>query len=296
MAAYSPSETSSLSQTGVTPGVVRDFFALTKPRLSGLVIFTTAGTIWYSRVPMSLTNWLLVVVAMSAIVGAANALNCAWERVPDGFMRRTASRPLPQNRLSTRSAVWFGLALIALSVPTLALAANLLTAALGVFAVVCYVLVYTPMKRRTPWAMQVGAIAGALPPLMGWTAATGSISAPGVVLFLLLFFWQLPHFIAIAVFREDEYRAAGFTSIVIAEGVKTARVHAIIYTVALVGVSLLPVYLGLASTGYAIAAVLLGIAFLATGLWPGPKWARLYFRGSLIYLTGIFFALGLGRV
>ncbi len=275
----------------------RDFLQLTKPRLSLLVLITTAGGMWLAGQALSASQWVVTMLATAGVVGAANTFNCYLERESDRFMKRTATRPLPGARMDPKVALMFGVALALVSLPALALSANLLTAVLGLTALLSYVLVYTPMKARTHWAMVVGAIPGALPPLMGWTAATGKISAPGLALFAILFFWQLPHFIAIALFRKDEYQRAGLTSLPLQKGDAAARGWAVVYLVALLAVSVLPYTVGVAGLLYLAAAMGLGGWFLTVGVsgwWRArdAKWARQLFLVSLVYLTGLFAALG----
>ena len=193
-------------------------------------------------------------------------------------------------------ALAFGLALAALSLPALALGANLLTAGLGLVALVSYVLAYTPLKARTSLSMLVGAVPGALPPLMGWTAVTGQIDAGGYVLFAILFLWQIPHFIAIALFRKDEYAAAGLKSVPLERGDDSSRLQIVLYLVALVPMTLLPFQLRIAGGWYLGVAVVLGLSFLglgAMGLFRqlGRTWARQTFLFSLLYLAGLFAAL-----
>lgn len=279
-------------------GFVRDLISLTKPRLSGLVLFTTAGGMWLSRTSLPWWQWAVTMLATAGTVGAANAFNCYIERDSDRFMARTAVRPLPQSRMEPIVALVFAALLALVSVPVLFLGVNALTGVLGVVALASYVLVYTPMKSRTHWAMVVGAIPGALPPLMGWTAATGKIEVPGLVLFGILFFWQLPHFIAIALFRKAEYRAAGLTSLPLEKGDDVARLHALLYLVALLPVSVLPFVVGVAGWLYLAAALLLGAGFfwVAFDGWRrkgDAVWARKLFGVSLAYLTGVFAALGI---
>ncbi len=281
-----------------TPGILSDFVSLTKPRLSSLVLFTEAGAMWLSGQHLSFGTWACTLIGTAGTVGAANAYNCVMERKSDRFMPRTARRPLPSGRIAVVSALIFATVLALISLPILAIGVNVLTAALGLVALLSYVLVYTPLKPRTHWAMLVGAVPGALPPLMGWTAATGAASAPGWVLFGILFFWQLPHFIAIALFRKNEYRAAGLTSLPLERGDEVARFYAVAYLVALLPLSVMPVFLHVAGRGYLVCAIVLGIAFAGMGVQGflrrgGKRWARRFFAMSLLYLTGLFAALGL---
>lgn len=278
--------------------VVRDYVALTKPGLSGLVLFTCSGGMFLSGRSLSLLQWLFTLLGTAGTVGAANAFNCYLERESDRFMRRTAVRPLPSRRMLPAHALRFALVLGVVSLPVLALGSNLLTAGLGLLALLTYVLVYTPLKSRTHWAMQVGAFPGALPPLMGWTAATGRIELPGLVLFAILFFWQLPHFIAIALFRKDEYLAAGLTSLPLQKGDDVARRHAVGYLAVLLPVSLGPYFAHVAGPLYLVTALVLSLGFAAVGLqgWltrGDEKWARKLFFTSLIHLTVLFAVLGL---
>lgn len=230
-------------------------------------------------------------------VAAANALNCYLERDSDRFMARTASRPLPAGRLQPAVALGFGLGLGALSVLFLWLAVNEVAAALALLAIGSYVLVYTPLKRRTHWAMWFGAVPGALPPLIGWTAATGGeLERGGVALFLLMFVWQLPHFLAIALFRKDEYRSAGLLSVPLARGDLWASAELNIHLMALLPISTLPYLYGVAGPIYLAVALALGLAAVMLarrGLRQEPPlgWARRVFFFSLAHLSGIFLAL-----
>lgn len=279
-------------------GIVGDYVSLTKPRLSSLVLFTVAGAMWLTGHALPWTTWLFALVGTAGTVGAANAFNCYIERESDGFMVRTARRPLPAGRLAPHPALWFAFVLALVSLPILGLGVNWLTAALGLVALLSYVLVYTPLKSRTHLAMLVGAVPGALPPMMGWTAATGRLEWPALVLFAILFLWQLPHFIAIALFREKEYLRAGLTSLPLEKGDDVARLHAVMYLAALMPVSVLPYVMGLAGPVYLAAALALGALFLGTGVqgWlqrGDIAWARRLFGVSLLYLTGLFAAMAL---
>lgn len=273
-----------------------DLVSLTKPRLSSLVLATTAGGMWLAPGSLSLSRALVAMLATAGTVGAANAFNCFLERDSDRFMKRTAGRPLPSGRMDPAVALLFGLSLAALSLPALWLSANLLTAVLGLIALLSYVLLYTPLKAKTSAAMLVGAVPGALPPLMGWTAVTDQVDAGGYALFAILFLWQIPHFIAIALFRKEEYAAAGLTSLPLERGDESSRLQLLLYTLALVPTTLLPYQLGIAGGWYLASALLLGAAFLGLAAWGffrrlDKPWARQTFFFSLLYLTGLFAAL-----
>ncbi len=274
-----------------------DLLSLTKPRLSSLVLATTAGGMWLAGMgEVSVGRVLVTLLATAGTVGAANALNCFLERQSDRFMARTRNRPLPAGRMEPGLALGFGLSLAAVSLPALALGANLLTAGLGLVALVSYVLAYTPLKSRTAAAMLVGAVPGALPPLMGWTAVTGRVDTGGFVLFSILFLWQIPHFLAIALFRKEEYAAAGLKSVPLVRGDDSSRAQIVLYLVALVPMTMLPYQLRIAGGGYLLVAAAFGLAFLGLGAWGffrrlGKAWARQTFFFSLLYLTALFAAL-----
>jgi protoheme IX farnesyltransferase len=275
-----------------------DLVSLTKPRLSSLVLFTMAGGIWLAPGSISPTRVIAAVLSTAGIVAAANALNCYLERDVDRLMARTRNRPLPSGRMDPQIALWFGLSLGAISLPALVLATNVLTGLLGLTALLLYVLVYTPMKARSYAAMLVGAVPGALPTLMGWTAVTGSIEPPALVLFAILFIWQIPHFIAISLFRKDEYAAAGLKSLPLERGDDLSRGQMAAYLGALVPVSVLLVPLKMAGTLYLVTALLLGLASFAVALYGwhrrlGQAWAHKVFVLSLFYLAFLFTALWL---
>ena len=287
--------TASISASGFT-ATLRDLVALTKPRITLMVIITTLGGLWLAPGEVSIVTILATLIATAMVVGAANTLNCWLERESDAFMARTKNRPLPSGRLDPRWALGLGLGLGAISVPVLTLVVNPLTGLLAAIALISYVWVYTPMKRRSPAALLVGSVPGALPPLMGWTAATGELSAPGIVLFGILFLWQLPHFLAIAIFREREYTKAGIKVMPAVRGVPRTKLHAALYAGALVPVSLLLVPLGIAGTIYLSVAAALGVAFFVWSLVglraeAGNRWARQLFLASLVYLPLLFAAL-----
>ena len=275
---------------------VRDLIALTKPRITLMVLVTAAGGMWLA--PGSLDGQAMAVMLLTTgmVVGAANTLNCYLERDSDRLMARTARRPLPDGRLEPSWALVLGVAMGLFAVPTLVFAVNPVTGLLGALALVSYVAIYTPMKQHTPAALFVGALPGALPPLMGWTAVTGEVAAPGFVLFGVLFFWQIPHFIAISVFRQEEYERAGLKVLPSVLGIRSAKVQSTVYAAALWAVSLLLVPYGMAGTVYLVAAIALGAYFswaAARGFWvqDDDAWAKTLFVASLIYLTALFAAL-----
>ena len=290
-----------MSEAVATPTVVphttlRDLLTLTKPGITAQVLVTTAGAFLLATGPHPARLIVLTLFGVALVVGGANALNMYMERDVDGLMRRTASRPLPTGRMAPSVALAFGALLGLFGVPLLAVAVNPLTGALGLLAILLYLLAYTPLKRRSWVALIVGAVPGAMPPLLGWTAATGHASTPGIVLFAILFFWQIPHFVAISLFRDEDYRRAGLKTLPAAHGPLAAKLESLVWIAALVAASLALVPLGVAGKMYMwIAAALGGMFFVSAllGLRPsaGTRWARTHFFVSLIYLTGLFIAL-----
>ena len=284
------------------PKLVADIFALTKPRVTLMVIVTMLGGAWLAvhrigRAAAPSAAHLAAAVAGTAIVvGSANALNMYLERDSDGLMARTRNRPLPTGRLDPRVALYFGVALGLVSVPLLTFAVNAVTGLLAALALVSYVLVYTPLKRRTPASLLVGAVPGAIPPLIGWTAVTNRIEWPGVLLFGVMFLWQIPHFLAIATFRCDDYTRAGLKVLPAVRGDRVTRVHIVAYLAALVSVSLALVATGVGGTLYLVSAMVLGALFFAHGTLglragAGVRWARGLFATSIVYLVLLFAAL-----
>jgi len=288
-------------------GSLADYVALAKPRITFMVTVTTAGGLWLAHrsalastgsSPVTLVLLLSALLGTALVVSGANALNMYIERDFDRKMERTKNRPLPKGRLSPRAALWFGVVTSALSVPVLALGANALTALLAVMANLLYVLAYTPLKQRSHHALLVGAIPGAIPPLLGWTAATGRVDAAGLVLFGLLFTWQVPHSLAIALFRKGEYARAGLVVMPNVTG-DVAVKHAIArWLVPTIACSFLVYPLGLVhGVPYLVAVALLGAMFFSAGVvglgkTSDRRWARGLFLVSLVYLVGVFVALG----
>jgi heme o synthase len=270
---------------------LRAYLELTKPRITALVVFTTAVGLWLAPAQLSARTVVLALVGTVLVVAAANVLNMYLERDTDALMPRTMRRPLPSGRIEPRRALLLGLALSAISIPLLTFGTGPVPGLLAAIALVSYVLVYTPLKRRSAASLLVGSVAGALPPLIGWTAATGRVDLPGLLLFAVLFLWQVPHFLAITLVRRREYARAGL--VVQANGPAgdgEARRNIVLYTAALIAVSLMFIPLGVGGRAYLIAAVASGALFLALGLRGlrpdrSVRWARHEFLGSLAYLT-----------
>jgi protoheme IX farnesyltransferase len=282
--------------------IFADFLALTKPRLNLLVLITTATGV-YLGAPAGVALPLLLhtLVGTALVASGAAALNQVWERDTDLRMRRTRARPVPSGRLGAREAWWFGATLSIAGVAELAAWVNLASAAVAAVTLASYVFVYTPLKRRTSLATLVGAFPGALPPVIGWAAATGQIGLQAFVLFGIVFFWQMPHFLAIAWLHRDDYGNAGIPLLPVLEpdGRRTGR-QALLYAVALWPVSLLPTVVGLGSDAYIVIATMLGLAFIALSAAfareRSDRSARRLFLFSITYLPLLWIALIANRL
>ena len=275
---------------------------LVKARLTVLVLLTTLAGFYAGTV--GAVDWVLLAHALlgTALVACgAAALNQWWERDHDAKMARTESRPLPANEISASTVLVAGGILSIAGLVHLALFVNLLTSLLGAITLLSYVLVYTPLKRVTTLNTAIGAIPGALPPLMGWVAARDSISREGWALFAILFFWQLPHFLAIAWLYREEYAKAGFVMLPVRDpdGVRTGR-QAISHTLGLIPVSVCPALFGMAGVVYFFGALLLGLAFLWCAIQFSRELsrarARQLFFASILYLPLLFGLMALDKV
>jgi heme o synthase len=245
------------------------YISLTKPDVSFLVLITTAAG--YYMGARGSVDWLRLVHTVFAtmlIAAGTAALNHYIERESDRHMRRTASRPLPSGVLQPREALWFGVALCMSGAIYLYFAAGTLAAGLGVATCLSYLLAYTPLKKRTVWATFVGAFPGAIPPMIGWAAATGSLDRGAWLLFGILFLWQFPHFHAIAWMYREDYARAGILMLPVVDKQGTRTFRQIIFTAAaLVGVSLLPAVVGLAGVRYFFGALVVSVGLLQVCLW-----------------------------
>ncbi|HLU66248.1 MAG TPA: heme o synthase [Kofleriaceae bacterium] len=273
----------------------RDLLALVKPQITLFNLVTALGGLALAPGDPSDAPWVALAIGTVLIVGAANALNMYLERDIDCLMARTRRRPLPSGRMDPSVALAFGVALAVLAVPILTFLVHPLTGLLGVVAFLSYVCLYTPLKQRTTVATLIGSVPGAMPPLLGWTAMTGSLDAGALALFGVMFLWQIPHFHAIALFRRKEYDRAGLKILPSERGEATTR-HAIVFYLALqVQVSLLLTPLGVAGRWYLLVAAVLGGGYFLYGLRGitsgGPRWARTLFLLSIAYLPILFLAL-----
>ncbi len=284
-----------------SPLLPRDLLSLVKPGVTALNLVATAGGFWLARQPARPSRLFWTLAGTGLVIGAANALNCYAERDLDRRMARTRVRPLPAGRLKPQVALAFGLLLSAVGVAALSLAVNPLSAGLAVAALVAYVAIYTPLKPRTSLALLAGAVPGAAPPLIGWAAATGGVGLGGVLLFLLLFLWQVPHFLAISLYRKSDYARAGFKVLPLELGDDGARAELLNYLFAMVATSLVLVPAGAAGGAYLCAAVPLGAWAVAHGLLglregAGARWARSFFMTTNLYLLLLMGALAVDRI
>jgi protoheme IX farnesyltransferase len=279
-----------------------DYVALTKPRLNLLVVASSAAGYYLGATHHLEGLPMAIAVSGTALVaGGAAVLNQVYERDTDALMRRTRLRPLPDGRVAPADARAFGYALSAVGLLLLAARANLLAAFLALVTLVVYLTIYTPLKRRSSISTLVGAVPGALPPLIGWTASHGAVTAGGAALFAIVFLWQIPHFMAIAWLYRDDYGKAGFPMLPVIEpeGRQAAR-QALVYSAALVPVTLVPTLVGLAGMIYAATALVLGFVLLALAIrfamTRSDQSARALFLGSIVYLPLLWIAMIANRL
>ena len=281
----------------------KSYVLLLKPRVMSLVVFTAAvGLIVAPERPPALLA--LIIIALIALGGgAAGALNMWWDADIDARMRRTRGRPVPRGRISPRACMLFGLAVAVFSVGALWAVSNALTGALLAFTIFIYIVIYTIwLKRRTPQNIVIGGASGALPPMIGWAAATGEVGLPGLSMFLLIFMWTPPHFWALSLFMNDDYQRAGVPMLPVTHGRASTRTHILVYTLLLAATASLPAFAGIGGSFYLATAVVLNgaLCLKAWRLWHRPeqqakadKYAaeRSFFRLTLWYLFLHFAAL-----
>jgi protoheme IX farnesyltransferase len=278
-----------------------DLAELTKPGITLMVVLTTGfGFLLAERRGLPLLLLAATLAGTGLVAAGSSALNHVLERESDGRMRRTAGRPLPAGRLDPDVALLFGVSLAVGGLALLALGVNVLTATLGALAIAGYLFVYTPLKKRSSLSTVVGAVPGAIPPMMGWCAVRGELDLAAWVLFGILFFWQMPHFLAIAWLCREDYGQGGFPMLpVIDPGGSWSGRQAVLYGSALVPVSLLPSLLGLAGVVYFAGALVLGLAYLGFCLAfahrRGTSAARRLMFASLLYLPAVLIAMLLDR-
>ncbi len=279
---------------------MKNYLSLTKPRIA-LMVALTASLGWALAGGRATPAFFITVLGVSLASAASGALNQYVERAEDGLMKRTKKRPLPMGRVAPSRALLLGLILAAAGPALVWMAAGRLAASLTAATIALYVLAYTPLKKITPQTTWIGAAAGAMPPLIGWAAAAGSLSPKAWALFGIQFLWQIPHFLALFWIYREEYAAAGFRvmPVVHPDGGTTA-VQIALHSFTLLPMTLLPVVLGMAGLPYAFAAMIVGTIFLGFGL--RASWtlavvdARRLFLASLAYLPLIFGMLYFGGV
>lgn len=270
------------------------YFELTKPRVTALVSAVTVAGFWLgSRGAPDALRLMELVWGVTLLAGGIFALNQYMERDLDARMSRTASRPLPGGRLRPASALAFGVLLSGLAIVSLTVLINPLSGLVGLVTLVAYLLVYTPLKIRTPHCTSIGAFPGAMPPVLGWAAARGELNVAAVALFAILFFWQFPHFHSIAWLYRDDYGRAGIRLWPVVEpNGRTAARHVVIFTLLLLPASLLPSLLGVSGRIYFYGAAALGILFLLPALRMArlrtTEQARSLLLMSVVYLPALF--------
>lgn len=281
---------------------MRDYIALTKPRITWLILMST-GVGYFFGLKRAFFNpetgaadWALLIhtlIGTGLIASGTAALNQWSERDADLLMRRTSARPLPSGRMNAPRALWFGIALAVVGFTELALWVNILAALLGAFTLGSYLFIYTPLKQRSHLSTVIGALPGAMPPLMGYAASSGSLTPEAWTLFAILFIWQFPHFLAIAWMYREDYARAGIRMLPVVEpdGMSTGR-QIILYASTLIPVSLFPVLLGMSGRIYLVGALILGGWFLYTGVRVAFDLtnvrARHVLLASIVYLPAIY--------
>jgi protoheme IX farnesyltransferase len=274
-------------------GVVADYFELSKPRITLMVVLTAlVGYVLALRGPLVAPHLFATLAGTALVAAGASALNMLLERRIDALMLRTRTRPIPSGRLRPAEALACGLALTSTGLAVLAWLAGPLPALVALVTWASYLFLYTPLKPRTSLSTVIGAFPGALPPVIGWAAARGSLEPGAFVLFAIMFLWQIPHFLAIAWVYRDDYARGGLPMLpVLDPGGRITGRQAVANSLALLVVSLTPTAAGLAGPVYLVGAIVLGLAFTAVAVWAAaartPRAARALFLASLVYLPGI---------
>jgi len=272
--------------------VLSDYTALTKPKVQSLLLLTTISAMYVAGTP-SVSLVILTCLGGYLSAGGAGAVNHYWDRDIDAQMARTADRPVPSGRVSPRAALWFGIVLAALSFAELSLTVNTLAAVLALSGFLGYVGVYTMwLKRTTPQNIVIGGAAGAVPPLVGWAAATGGLDGTALYLFAIVFFWTPPHFWALSLLMKDEYAKVGVPMLPVVRGEDETRRQILLYTVLLYAVSQLPFCAGGFGPVYLVASLLLGGAFIGGSVLlyrrADRRSALRLYLFSLLYLALLF--------
>ena len=268
---------------------MRDYLELTKPRITWLILMSTAvGYFFGARGAWSFWSILHTILGTALIASGTAALNQWYERDADRKMRRTADRPIPSGRLAADRALGFGILLSALGFAELALGVNWLSGFLGLFTLLSYLFLYTPLKQRTPLSTLVGAFPGAMPPMIGYAAASGVLDRQAWTLFAILFLWQFPHFLSIAWMYREDYARAGIRMLPVVQpsGEGTAR-QIVLYSLALIPVSMVPSLLGMSGKIYFFGAFALGLWYLYSGV--RVAFDRTILRARAVLLVSVIY-------
>ncbi len=278
-----------------------DYFALLKPKVMSLVIFTGFAGMWIAPGIENIHPFLLAVAMLCLAIGAgaAGAINMWFDRDIDAIMNRTKDRPLPQNKIDPNEALAFGIVLSVFSVMVMGLALNWMAAGILAFASLFYVFIYTIwLKRTTPQNIVIGGAAGAFPPMIGWAAVTGDITLYPLILFAIIFFWTPPHFWALSLFANEDYKRAKIPMMSVVAGEKSTKIQMLVYTLILFPITLAPWALGFASTAYGLAGAILSGIFVLSAIRVlksnDLKDAKLMFGYSVFYLFALFLAVMIG--
>ena len=279
---------------------VGDYLALLKPRVMSLVIFTALTGMVLAPTPMHPLMAFIALLCIAVGAGASGALNMWYDADIDARMKRTSGRPIPAGRIQPGEALGFGLLLAGFSVVMLALLVNLVAGAMLAFTIFFYAVVYTMwLKRSTPQNIVIGGAAGAFPPMIGWAAATGTVSMESVLMFLIIFFWTPPHFWALAIFSADDYARAGVPMLPVVSGARETRKQILIYTLILVPLGMSPWLFGFAGLTYGVVSAVAGAAILALAARmltdTSNRAAKQLFGFSILYLFLLFAFLMIDR-
>jgi heme o synthase len=284
----------------ISEAEVADYVALLKPRVMSLVVFTALVGLAIAPVHVHPVLAFTSILCIAVGAGASGALNMWYESDIDALMSRTANRPIPRGRITPPEALTFGMTLAFFSVMTLGILVNWVAGALLAFTIFFYVVIYTiALKRWTAQNIVIGGAAGALPPVVAWAAATGSLSLEPVLLFLIIFFWTPPHFWALALFRSDDYARAGVPMLPVVAGPDVTRLQILLYTIVLVAVALAPWPLGYFGAAYGMTSLVLGAGMLALSInvyrrregLEAARATRRLFAFSIFYLFALFATL-----
>lgn len=282
---------------------VADYFALLKPKVMSLVVFSGFAGMYvapgFSNLHPVIAATAVLCIALAA--GAAGAINMWYDRDIDAVMNRTKTRPIPMGKIGADDALAFGVILSLFSVMTMGVAVNWMAAALLAVANLFYVFVYTMwLKRRTPQNIVIGGAAGAFPPMIGWAAVTGDVSTASIILFCIIFFWTPPHFWALSLFANEDYKRANIPMLPVVAGERATKIQMMVYSLLLVPLSVAPYMLNTAGIGYGIVAFALSVFFLFTNFRvlvdKTHRSAKLMFGYSVFYLFALFTALMIDKV